>query len=494
MTNIANEEDSYILRRGVLYKRVNEKVVINAIEKYRGTLAGKKERLSDEEICSELDLVNEQGILHLYKNVRIKKVLLSRAFHYQTSLEEEIRKIGYTRYTKIEKSPNRGTKIAREKHLANLKDCINENGEIVNLSKEYPLTYGYMLLQAKKHQMPLEDYINSFVGVPAGTYKYVKYSSAYDFNSSNFIAEDPVVFAAVQDTLHELMDDEHHIYYMQDRAPQLYNIFAQISVRNNVSVEDAIHIFTPEAEYGATPGVLTGYVRESTTKIISDQEIAHILESNDDGSGFVDSIRENAYQYNLIKRRAIENSMTIDKYIKKFGFRFAQQYYEVDHEDYLRTMLRHYYGKAPCQVSKISLDYPQLYRRLTYFRHFYPGNVFPTNQSLMEFFGYDFKGRRNNIDTLTLVQVKDIIENKFDKDKPVVGVWMDDKVWRPIVDYCSQNAISMKDLFDSLGYDYNGTGVSNFRSKLYLKPDEYKLYMKLSEEYAKERADSQPIN
>ncbi len=485
MAKSGEKQENYIVRRDKQYKKVDESKVMNAIKQFRGSMAGNKIKITDEEMRERLKNVNIDGQLHLYRDMRLQKVLQSRAFHYGRTVEDEISAVGYFDYSGIVKTQNRGKTIDKSIHVENIKNCINENGEVLELSKSYPMTYGYIRQIAKKNDVSIETAINQFLGVPNGTYKYIKYASIYDMNSTNFITRNPVIYSAVCDALHELTDEKGCISYLNERAPQLYNTFVQIAVRNGISIGEIVNLFLPEVEYRTPTGMPEGYTRKARA-LLDEQGIVDILESYNDGDGYVDAIRDNAYYFALLKRKAAEQGKNFYDYVGGFGYKLAMRYFDVDHEDYLRTMLRYKYGQAPCSISHVVTDNPQLYRRLQYFRHYYPGNVFPNMQALLEYFGYHYNSTKHSIKTINLYEIGRLVDANFERGKPITGLWKDKKVWKPIMKYCADNAISMKDLFAKLGYIYEGTGIKNIRSKLYLPAEEYEKYQKLKEQYANE--------
>ncbi len=424
--------------------------------------------------------IEKDGVIDFSLDPLLKKNIWERAKRANITLEEQIRRLGVEFDSIVTLRESR-----RENKLEKLRKFISsritKDGKIYGFSTHHAY-YSILKNYVRTNKVTYDTAINQIMGTPDGTYQLIdSRHSIYTLDSPNFVANNPQTTKLVIDAIRECMDEEGYVVNLLQKHSNVKSILNSIATTNQISLEEAIRIFVPEARYRAKK-----WLR------MTDEKLAEMLETYDDGVGCVDSIRKCEGLLSYLQQRSQMEGRSINEILKDVGdYHLSWDVKEVDHEDYIRTMLTAYYGKNG-DVSGVNTSHPELYNRICYYKNFCPGGALNYVSDVIEAFGFSYERAYKDPLKAPMMTEEEIGQNiyaMFGDNKVITK--MSYEFHYALERYSGVLGMSVCDMLCHFGYDYvNGRTGSNRNKRLYLTEDEYKLYVLFKRQLEKQNVES----
>ncbi len=426
-----------------------------------------KNKLTGEQMLEKLaQLRNEEGMLDFAKNHAVRSYFQVRSKAHGISLEEEIRRSGFTDFNGIVVYKQ---KLSLEEHAKNLLDCANENHVVSNLSKRHIETYEFVKKFAKKYKMSIAEAINELLGDKLQSYTYRSIHnklSKYRINDECFIGQNEKIRAELTDFILQNMDESGLVSGLDKNNRSLYMVLNSIKEYNGIGMNEIVKMFVPNARYEEREGI----------KVHTRETILRRLKAYDDGSGCIDEARKDKALMQSLRGFCERNGADMESLIDEIGgFYFSSMMYEVDHIDYVRSRLEEIYGETRI-VDGISRDHSELYDAVKRIRDFFPEGALPSMEDAFNFLGFSISGKKRGT-KFTEDYVRNLLEETFKGERKVDSLTAYPEVLCAIINYSGVLGKSVKQTLSHFGFEYpRGKDDLSRLSRKRLTAEEYDHY------------------
>ncbi len=464
---------SYFCSRGnTRYVKADSRAISKVIEKFvPGAVYKPHKEFTDQEIVNMLKAVtDENGVVDLSKDKTLLSVFRMKS-HVKRSNNltygEILDQLGY-KYSYIKGAP-----IDKQTHITNILDCLDEDThEINDLFTKYPTTYSCIFKLAKRENISIEEAINLYLKdeINYRVYYDATRVSKYSFNNPKFKELFDCYKESVVHAIKSCMKPDGtmsgFVYFTA-----AYGIVKEISVFNNISMQEAVNLFVQDAIYVPAP--------EKKFSYKTPKDIFEALKYYEDENGCVDSARKNTHLMQSLRNLALSEGKNLGEYIASNpNIRFSKFKFNVDAIDFVVCMLNH---KHNGNLRELYLKDKKLYDMLRKVRYFFPDGAKATIEETAEALGFYYEGLHTPFEISEREIISDI-HKIYGNETDLENVGDHKALYRKILRYSGLVGKNIEDTLKDLGYTYKYDRRYNSQSRLnkvQLSIEEYIEYINI---------------